>query len=64
MFSNAPEYWIVDPIYRSLEQYVLQAGAYSPPTLYIEDEPIASASMSCVAFTMNELMAQVPPDLP
>lgn len=59
-----PEYWVIDPLNCVLEQYVLAGNAYSPPTLYTEDDPVRSERMPCVSFTMNALMGMLPPDIP
>lgn len=55
-----PEYWIVDPGMESLEQYVLKENRYELVELYQNDEQITSPYISCVTFTMNEVMKDIP----
>jgi Uma2 family endonuclease len=53
---GVPEYWIVDPVYGSLDQHVLSGDAYELTYVYSEDEPVRSDRLTCVNFTMNEIM--------
>ncbi|MCC2685547.1 MAG: hypothetical protein K0R75_2446 [Paenibacillaceae bacterium] len=53
---GVPEYWIVDPIYGSLDQYVLKDSAYELIEDYSGDEPVRSDRLACVNFTMNAIM--------
>ena len=55
-----PEYWIVDPGMETLEQYILKSGRYELVELYQNDEQITSPYISCIAFTMKNVMQDVP----
>lgn len=55
-----PEYWIVDSSNWTLEQYVLTDQTYELVEIYAEDEPVRSDHISCVSFTMNDIMNRVP----
>lgn len=54
-----PEYWIVDHANETLEQYALSGGMYGIPRVYERDEPVSSARLTCVSFTMAHIMAEV-----
>jgi len=52
------EYWIVDPIHRTLEQYLLNEGnqRYELHNIYgSEEETITSPTVTCLAISVNEL---------
>jgi Uma2 family endonuclease len=53
---GVPEYWIVDPVYGSLDQYVLSGSAYELINVYSGDEPVHSDRLTCINFTMNTIM--------
>ncbi|ANE45836.1 hypothetical protein SY83_05435 [Paenibacillus swuensis] len=53
------EYWIVDPLSGSLEQYELKDGLYQLNNVFIGDEPVQSTSMPCLSFTMAAVMKYV-----
>ncbi len=57
---RVPEYWIVDPESYSLELYLLQeSGSYELTNLFDADEPVVSPRLTCLDFTMNEIIAVV-----
>lgn len=56
---SIPEYWIVDPNNRCIEQYLLSGEQYTLPTVYEEDDRIQSDNISCVSFSMKEIMENV-----
>jgi Uma2 family endonuclease len=58
-----PEYWIVDVTGSVLEQYLIREGRYELTDVYTEDEPVRSPQLTCVHFTMNQIVAEIP-DLP
>jgi Uma2 family endonuclease len=58
-----PEYWIVDPSNWLLEQYVLQEKSYELNEVYTEDDQVCSNHITCVSFSMNQIMKEIP-DLP
>jgi Uma2 family endonuclease len=57
---GVPEYWIVDPDSYTLELYLLQdSGRYELADLFEADEPVVSPRLTCLAFTMNDIIAVV-----
>ncbi|MFD0671081.1 Uma2 family endonuclease [Cohnella sp. GCM10027633] len=54
---GVPEYWIVDPSARTLEQLTLAGGKYEASNLFEEDDVVASEKLSCVSFKVSELFA-------
>lgn len=57
---GVPEYWIIDPANRTIEQFILDEDKYELTEVYEEDEPIRSERVSCVTFTLGEILAEVP----
>ncbi|MEK3889857.1 Uma2 family endonuclease [Bacillus sp. FSL K6-3431] len=57
---NIPEYWIVDPNSGFLEQYILTNDRYEIINIFQGDEQITSPNISCISFTMKEVMDQIP----
>lgn len=55
-----PEYWIVDPNLGSLEQYVLTNERYELMNIFQNDEHITSQNISCISFTMKNVMDNIP----
>lgn len=55
-----PEYWIVDPGMEALEQYLLKKDRYELVDLYQNDESITSPHISCISFTMNDVIKDIP----
>ena len=57
---GVPEYWIVNPMDESLEQYILKSdGTYDLQNVYIGDELVRSEKLTCVSFTMDDVMRKV-----
>ncbi|MDG0794361.1 Uma2 family endonuclease [Cohnella ginsengisoli] len=52
---GVPEYWIVDPTARTLEQFVLVDGRYRVGELFEEQDRVASERFPCVSFAVDEL---------
>lgn len=57
---GVPEYWILDMASMSLEQYVLHDSVYELAELYREDDVVRSERLSCVSFSMNSLLRDIP----
>jgi Uncharacterized protein conserved in cyanobacteria len=59
------EYWIIDLVGFTLEQYVLDGERYELAEVYAEDETIRSEAVACASFSMNEIIRSLPihPDL-
>lgn len=59
---SIPEYWIVDPSHYFLEQYLLdaQSQAYTLADIYAQDDIIASPTLSCIHFSMQEIANSLP----
>lgn len=51
-----PEYWIVDPANEALEQYVLSGDRYELLAIYEREETVRSDRLSCVSFTMGQIV--------
>jgi len=55
-----PEYWVVDPQARTLEQYQLNdGGQYELCDLFEGDERVHSDKLPCVAFTVKDIFKDV-----
>jgi len=55
-----PEYWIVDINNELLEQYLLSGQQYHLAEVYRENEKVYSGQLSCISFTMREIMDNIP----
>ncbi|TFE26724.1 Uma2 family endonuclease [Cohnella luojiensis] len=53
---HIPEYWIIDPGNEALEQYVLSENRYELLNIYDREEPVQSNRISCVSFTMGQIV--------
>lgn len=57
---GVPEYWILDPVDETLEQYLLQSNkTYHLSHTYSGHEPIRSEKLKCVTFSMNQVLERV-----
>lgn len=54
-----PEYWIVDPSNKFIEQYLLNGQQYSLPYVYAGDDKVQSDHITCISFSMEEIMENV-----
>lgn len=52
---GVPEYWIVDPLARTLEQHILASDHYIIGNLFEEGDTVQSDKLPCVSFTVSEL---------
>lgn len=58
--SQIPEYWIVEPVSGILEEYILQEGRYELFNIFQNNEQVTSPNISCISFTMSEVMDNIP----
>lgn len=54
------EYWIVDPAYGILEEYILLDNRYELMNIFQEDEMVTSPNIRCMSFTMTQIMEKIP----
>lgn len=52
---GVPEYWILDPVARTLDQFLWVDGSYGLEEVYEGDERVHSDRLRCVSFTVDEL---------
>jgi Uma2 family endonuclease len=54
---GVPEYWIVDPLNRTLERYVLprEGGPYELADLFDQEDHVASDKLPCVSFALRDV---------
>ena len=52
---RVPEYWLVDPEARTLEQYRLDGERYELAQTYEEEDRVSSDKLPCVLFMLGEL---------
>ncbi|GBG08608.1 hypothetical protein PAT3040_03196 [Paenibacillus agaridevorans] len=57
-----PEYWIVNHSSCFLEQYLLDRDtrAYSLANVFAQDDPVSSPTLSCLSFSMQDIMDSLP----
>lgn len=49
------EYWIVDPVHFTIDQFVLENGSFSLKEVYGEGNTMNSPLLSCIQIDVNEL---------
>lgn len=54
------EYWIVDPGMEALEQYILKNDHYELVDIFQKDDPVTSPQITCISFTLNKVMKNIP----
>lgn len=52
---QVPEYWIIDPKGRTLEQYRLQGELYELVRLFEGDDQVTSDKLPCVSFALSDI---------
>lgn len=57
------EYWIIDPVSRTLEQYTLQDNSYKLNNFFEGDEIVGSNRFPCIGFKLSELFLDIPDSL-
>lgn len=55
-----PDYWIVDPIARTLELWTLADGRYVPGSFFEGDDIVDSPSVPCLSFSLGDLFRDIP----
>jgi Uma2 family endonuclease len=56
---RVPEYWLVDPEARTLEQYRLDGERYELAQTYEEEDRVSSDKLPCVFFMLGEVFNEV-----
>lgn len=51
------EYWLADPIYKIIEQYVLVEGQYKLVATLSEEDRLVSAVVPCLALELSDVFA-------
>ncbi|MFC5407430.1 Uma2 family endonuclease [Cohnella soli] len=54
---QVPEYWVIDPVSRTLEQYLLSGEAYIIGRLFEGDETVISERLPCISYSIAELFS-------
>lgn len=60
--AGVKEYWLIDPVHRTIDQWLLTDGKYHLAATYVEDDIVTSPLFACVSIEMNALFAQVSRD--
>lgn len=55
---GVPEYWILDPVARTLERYEQDGGRLTLTELFEGDERVVSDKLPCLSFAVSELFAE------
>ncbi len=53
------EYWVVDPVYRLVEQFVLDNGRYLLEAILTEQDRLAARTVPCLMVDLKEIFPQV-----
>lgn len=59
---GVPEYWIVDPVHRVVDQYVAVEGKYALYGTYGVSGLLRSPRFACISIRMEELFARLLPE--
>ncbi|EKN64342.1 Uma2 family endonuclease [Schinkia azotoformans] len=62
-YYGIPEYWVIDPNSAVLEQYILADDRYELINIFQENEMVTSPNISCISFTMAEIIEAIPDSL-
>jgi Uma2 family endonuclease len=52
------EYWVLDPFYELLEQFILKDGGYQLEQVYKPDDTVTSPHFSCINLPLGELFSE------
>lgn len=53
------EYWLVDPVYRLVDQFVLLEGEYRLLGTWTEDDRLASATVRCLNVSLADVFREI-----
>jgi Uma2 family endonuclease len=57
---RVPEYWLIDPVNVTLEQYLFEGVELRLDTVFEQDEPIYSSRIPCVDWKMSDVIQAIP----
>ncbi|MDF2714279.1 MAG: hypothetical protein K0R28_1204, partial [Paenibacillus sp.] len=57
-----PEYWIVDPVHRLIDQFIADNGKYALDGTYSPGGLLQSPRFSCISIDMDKLFSRLLPD--
>lgn len=57
---RVPEYWVVDSVNGSIEQYFLNEAHYELAEVFHDAQVVTSPHINCVSFTMASVLAKIP----
>lgn len=55
---GVPEYWLVDPVYRLVDQFVLIDGEYRLAKTWTEEDNLASLTVPCLSIGLSTVFGQ------
>lgn len=55
-----PEYWLVDPVQKTLEQYILKEGSNLLNEVYMDKQKVNTIHIPCISFTMDDIFTGIP----
>jgi Uma2 family endonuclease len=53
------EYWIIDPVYCTVNQYMLEDGSYKSPILYGDEDTLLSKQLSCIRIDLANIFQPI-----
>jgi Uma2 family endonuclease len=53
------EYWIVDPVYYVVNQYMLEEEAYKTPILYGDEDTLLSKQFPCIRINLENIFKPI-----
>ncbi len=53
------EYWIVDPVYCTLSQYIFEDGFYKPPVLYGDEDTLLTSRFPCIRINLAQIFEPI-----
>jgi len=55
---GVPEYWLVDPVYRLVDQFVLVDGEYRLAKTWTEEDSLVSVTVPCLSIVLSTVFVQ------